>query len=103
MEENEEKIRESLIQQLKQQGKEVPYILSWVNDYVRHYNIKNMLYQDIMDRGVKIAYKTTKGYDSIKDNESNKSLQNEQKLMLDMLRGVGLQNPVEQKSMDDYM
>ena len=98
-----EEIRKSLIQQLRQQNKETPYTLAIVEDYMRHYDAIQGLWEDVKKRGVKVSSFNTKGYEVIKDNESLLSIQKEQVVMLKMLQALKLQEPVKAQSEDDYM
>lgn len=98
-----EDIKQSLIDQLKQQGKETPYTLAMIDDYMLHYEALQGLWADVKKRGVKVTGFNTKGFEVVKDNESLATIQKEQLTMLKMLQALKLQEPVKLQSDDDYM
>ena len=96
-------VKKSLIDQLKQQGKETPYTLAIVEDYMLHYRAVQQLWKDVRKRGVKVTGYNAKGQEIIKDNESLTTIQKEQVIMLKMLQTLKLQDPVKAMEQDDYL
>lgn len=96
-------IRASLIDQLEGRGKKTAYTESLVDDYMQHYKISRQLIKDIRKRGVKVEKTDTRGNKQIVDNDSIKSLQNEQGTMLKLLQTLGLHEPVKRGSNNDYL
>ena len=92
-------VKKSLIDQLRQQGKETPYTLAIVEDYMLHYRAVQQLWKDVRKRGVKVTGYNAKGQEIIKDNESLK----EQVIMLKMLQTLKLQDPIKAMEQDDYL
>ena len=96
-------VKKSLIDQLRQQGKETPYTLALVDDYMQHYKAVKKLWQDVNRRGVKVTCINTKGFEVVRDNESLGTIQKEQITMLKILQTLKLQDPVKAESNDDYL
>ena len=99
----EHDIRQSLIDQLRQQGKETPYTLDLVERYMWHWKASQDLQKDVEKRGVKVSSFNTKGYEVIKDNESLEAIRKEHIEMLKILQTLKLQEPVKLSGNNDYL
>ena len=58
-------VKKSLIDQLRQQGKETPYTLAIVEDYMLHYRAVQQLWKDVRKRGVKVTGYNAKGQELV--------------------------------------
>ena len=78
------KIKESLMQQLKEKNADVEHFISLVDDYVWYYEQEKAMQDDIKKRG--LSYKTisSQGKEYFKDNPSIKNavMYNKQKLAI---------------------
>ena len=78
------KIKESLMQQLKEKKADVEHFISLVDDYVWYYEQEKAMQDDIKKRG--LSYKTisSQGKEYLKDNPSIKNavMYNKQKLAI---------------------
>ena len=78
------KIKESLMQQLKEKNADVEHFISLVDDYVWYYEQEKAMQDDIKNRG--LSYKTisSQGKEYLKDNPSIKNavMYNKQKLAI---------------------
>lgn len=78
------KIKESLMQQLKEKNADVEHFISLVDDYVWYYEQEKAMQEDIKKRG--LSYKTisSQGKEYLKDNPSIKNavMYNKQKLAI---------------------
>ena len=78
------KIKESLMQQLKEKNADVEHFISLVDDYVWYYEQEKAMQDDIKKRG--LSYKTisSQGKEYLKDNPSIKNavMYNKQKLAI---------------------
>ena len=99
----EHDIRQSLIDQLRQQDKETPYTLGLVDEYMWHYEVVQGLQADVKKRGVKVTGMNTKGFEVVKDNESLKAIRDEHIAMLKILQTLKLQEPVKLSNNHDYL
>lgn len=99
------RIRESLEYQLKIQGMTQSFIQHWVEDYMRLFDLKETLFEDIEERGITV---TTINGNGINVNKPNDSVTNVIKVMSQMetlLDKLDLKNPVtnEDGIDDDYL
>lgn len=99
----EEKIRESLIAQLKTQNKLTDYTLDLVETYMKHWRLKERLADDIDKNGIRITVSTGNGYGKTLANPSVTDLQRETSIMLQILDKLDLKTPVIVGSKDDYL
>ena len=85
------KIKNDLMKQLKQRGmdKQMQYV-SLIEDYMSLWQVKNMLIQDIDERGVTIDYDNGGGQKGKKRNESVGELAKITSQMLKILSELGL-------------
>lgn len=99
------RIRESLEYQLKFQGMTQSFIQHWVEDYMRLFDLKETLFEDIEERGITV---TTINGNGINVNKPNDSVTNVIKVMSQMetlLDKLDLKNPLtnEDGIDDDYL
>ena len=99
----EEKIRESLIAQLKAQNKVTEYCIDLVETYMTHWRLKEKLAKDIDKNGLRVTVTSGNGFDTEKPNTSIGDLQKETSIMLQILDKLELRNPVLSGSADDYL
>lgn len=78
------KIKKSLMTQLQQKGADVAHFENMIEDYMKFYDIKNSLQEDISKRGVSFETHSASGHPIIKQNQSVKDLVavNKQMLMI---------------------
>ncbi len=81
-----EKIKKSLITQLKQRGADTPYALELVDRYLDLCRLEESLWADINERGVSILQ--SNGY--IKQNESVGNVQKANARKTGLLKELGL-------------
>lgn len=99
----EEKIRESLIDQLTTQNKLTDYTVDLVDTYMTHWRLKETLSKDIDKNGIRITVGTGNGHDKTIANPSTTDLQRETSIMLQILDKLDLRTPVITGSKDDYL
>lgn len=99
----EEKIRESLIDQLTTQNKLTDYTVDLVDTYMTHWRLKETLSKDIDENGIRITVGTGNGHDKTIANPSTTDLQRETSIMLQILDKLDLKTPVITGSKDDYL
>ena len=100
---SEKKVKDSLVNQLSEKGIETDYNLSLIDDYMKHWKIVADLNKDIKSRGAVVKAFDCKGNDVAKTNESIKIMNTEQAIMLKIIQLLGLQEPVQKESADDYL
>ena len=99
----EEKIKESLIEQLKAQNKYTDYCIDMVNTYMTHWRLKELLAKDIEEKGLRVNIQSGNGFITAKPNNSVTDLQKTTSIMLSILDKMGLKEPVLASSADDYL
>lgn len=99
----EEKVRKSLIDQLKAQNKVTDYCVDMVDTYMMHWRLKEQLNKDIKKNGIRITVSTGNGHDKTIANPSVTDLQRETSIMLQILDKLDIKTPVIAGSADDYM
>lgn len=100
---SENKVKDSLVNQLSEKGIETDYNLSLIDDYMKHWKIVADLNKDIKSRGAVVKAFDCKGNEVTKTNESIKIMNTEQAIMLKIIQLLGLQEPVQKESADDYL
>lgn len=100
---SEKKVKDSLVNQLSEKGIETDYNLSLIDDYMKHWKIVADLNKDIKSRGAVVKTFDCKGNKVTKTNESIKIMNTEQAIMLKIIQLLGLQEPVQKESADDYL
>ena len=91
---SEEKIRESLLEQLKAQNKWTDYCVDLVEMYMVHWRLSKKLVRDIEENGIRIKVTSGNGFESDKPNMSIGDLQRETTIMLQILDKMNLKAPV---------
>ena len=99
----EEKVRESLLDQLKAQNKLTDYCIDMVETYMVHYRLKEKLAKDIEKNGIRITVSTGNGHDKTIANPSVTDLQRETSIMLQILDKLDIKTPILSGSKDDYL
>ena len=84
MDEIKEKIKSSLIKQLRAKGAETAHFLDIIDDYMEFYDTKKALQEDIKERGVSYKTLSANGFESVKDMVAV------EKQMLSILKELGL-------------
>ena len=100
---SEKKVKDSLVNQLSEKGIETAYNLSLIDYYMKHWKIVADLSKDIKSRGAVVKAFDCKGNEVTKTNESIKIMNTEQAIMLKIIQLLGLQEPVQKESADDYL
>ena len=70
---------------------------------MKHWKIVADLNKDIKSRGAVVKAFDCKGNEVTKTNESIKIMNTEQAIMLKIIQLLGLQEPVQKESADDYL
>lgn len=98
-------VRGSLVQQLKAQSKDTKYALDLVDDYMRYYDVKSRLFDDIEENGLRITTVNGNGIEVEKPNESVPNLNKITATMLKILAELGLKDPavVSKTDEEDYL
>lgn len=91
---SEEKIKESLLDQLRAQNKWTDYCLDLVETYMVHWRLKQKLAQDVEQHGLRITVVSGNGFETLKPNSSITDLQRETTIMLQILDKMDLKAPV---------
>ena len=99
----EEKVRESLIDQLKAQNKLTDYCVDMIDTYMTHWRLKEKLAEDIDRNGIRITVSTGNGHDKTIANPSVTDVQRETSIMLQILDKLELKTPVLSGGNDDYL
>lgn len=99
----EEKVRKSLLDQLKAQNKLTDYCIDMVETYMVHYRLKEKLAKDIEKNGIRITVSTGNGHDKTIANPSVTDLQRETSIMLQILDKLDIKTPILSGSKDDYL
>lgn len=88
---SKKKIRDDLIKQLEKRGLEkMSHYVSLVDDYCRLWEVKDMLFDDISQRGVNVPYNNGGGQQGYKRNDSVSELTRVNAQMLKILSELGL-------------
>ncbi len=90
----EEKIKKSLLDQLKAQNKWIDYCLDLVDTYMAHWRLKEQLIKDIEKNGLRVTITSGNGFETEKPNMSIGDLQKETTIMLSILDKMDLKAPV---------
>lgn len=83
-------IRESLQAQLRGKGAAQPHFLDLTEDYLRLWDVKEALVEDIRKRGVSYTDYSSTGVPMQKNNPSVKELHGTNRQMLSILKELGL-------------
>lgn len=85
-----DKIRAALLKQLKDRGAEQQHYISLVDDYLKMWEVKNFLFDDIKARGVTVVYDNGGGQTGRKKNDSVAEVNKISASMLKILSELGL-------------
>lgn len=98
-------IEKSLIEQLEAQHKDTRYAMDLVADYMRYYDVKQMLFDDIQTNGLRIQMVNGNGFRTEKPNESVPNLNKITATMLKILAELGLKDPatISKSDEEDYL
>lgn len=100
----EREVKNDLLEQLKMQNKTYKYYTDMVENYMFYWRVKEDLEEDISEKGIR--YKTVNG-NGIEVEKPNESIQNLQKttiIMLKILAGLNLKEPLMSSTdEDDYL
>lgn len=83
-------MRESLLEQLKLKGNDTVYFVDLVDDYMRLWNVKELLNADILERGVQVEYFNGANQRGYKKNDSVGELFKCNQQMIKLLDKLGL-------------
>lgn len=95
-------IEQDLIDQLERNGTVGKYYFDLIGDYMRLWNTKNMLLDDIEKRGVSVEYNNGGGQTGIKKNESVDQVLRVNAQMLKLLDSLDIK-PSQNDGEDDEM
>lgn len=85
-----DQIRADLLEQLKEKGVTHRHYISLVDDYLKLWDVKNLLFSDIKDRGVSVTYDHGGGQRGSKKNDSVAEVNKVSASMLKILNELGL-------------
>ena len=100
---NKTDVINSLKEQLKSRGADIPYFIDLVEDYGKLWNIKNKLITDINTRGVVYDDVSSVGVPMKKNNPSTKELLGVNRQMLCILEKLGLETKNVSSNEDDEL
>lgn len=98
---SQKQIRESLLEQLENQGKTAEFYTDLVDDYVSYWKLKKKLIADINKNGIRYRAVNGNGVMSDKANESVVNLQKTTATMLKILSDLNLKEPSAGGSLTD--
>lgn len=87
---DKEKIYKSMIKQLKDRNILESHYISLVDDYMELWNIKNLLIEDIRERGVSVVWNNGGNQSGVKKNDSVNELVRVNAQMLKILSELGI-------------
>lgn len=101
----EEQVKASLIDQLRAKGMTSAFYLDKVDEYMTYWRTMSLLKEDIDRRGVRIVQRSGNGFEKEMFNESVREMPKLTAAMLNILKTLGLQEPVEKEVTDgsDYL
>ena len=92
----EKQMKESLMQQLRLQGKTADFYTELENDYMYYWKLKKKLIADIKEKGIRYKAVNGNGISVEKENESVMNLQKTTVTMLKILKDLNLQEPMHE-------
>lgn len=95
-----EEIKTDLLDQLERNGTTGKYYIDLINDYVSLWKTKNMLLNDISERGVRVEYNNGGGQTGYRKNDSVDQVLKVNQQMLKLLDSIGIK-PVQVVDDDD--
>ena len=100
----QKQIKESLMEQLKLQGKSSEFYQDLVEDYMYYWRLKKELIKDIRTKGLRYSAKNGNGINVEKPNESVQNLQKTTSTMLKILSDLNLKEPLSKSDPEeDYL
>lgn len=100
----EKQIKESLIEQLNLQGKDLKFYEDLVNDYIFYWKLKKKLIMDINKKGIRYSAVNGNGIKVEKTNDSVINLQKTTATMLKILADLNLKEPMHKSDPEkDYL
>lgn len=94
------RIRHDLLEKLECNGTSGQHYMDLVEDYMALWDIKNMLTQDIQERGAVVVYVSNTGNENLKKNESVGELVKVNDRMVKLLDALGI-SPAQVSDEDD--
>ena len=85
-----DEIKQDLLDQLDRNGTTGKYYIDLVSDYIDLWRTKNMLIDDINERGVRVIYDNGGGQSGYKKNDSVDQLLKVNQQMLKLLDSLGI-------------
>lgn len=99
----EQKLREDLLDQLKEKDlQKQSHYVSLVDDYISLWKVKNLLIEDIEERGVNVEYNNGGGQTGFKRNDSVGELNRTNAQMLKLLSELGLRAAGIEKKEEEF-
>lgn len=96
------RIRTSLMNQLKLKGADTPYFKDQVDKYMHMWDLSEQMKEDIEKRGIQVPTTLSSGIETLKTNEFVKMIPVYEKQMMATLNYLGLHvDNVETKDGDD--
>ena len=83
-------IKADLLKQLEEKGMKQQHYISLVDDYLKMWDVKNLLFTDIKKRGVSVPYDHGGGQSGAKKNDSVAEVNKVSASMLKILNELGL-------------
>ncbi|MCI4056934.1 P27 family phage terminase small subunit [Bacillus cereus] len=95
------KIKQDLLQQLENANLNGMHYVDLVDDYITLFDTKNKLAREIKKNGPMIEWQNSESQKGMKANPATKEFRETNKRMTDLLKVLGLKEPVYDGSNDD--
>ena len=87
-------MRDSMVANLAQNGKDIPVLVDMVDDYIAMWELSKELKKDIKKRGITIQCFSASGVEIVKNNPSAKDLVMVNRQMLAILKELDIKTAV---------
>lgn len=84
-------IRASLLDQLERSGNDTPHFKDLVDDYMKMYEIKELAYQDVKERGTTVEWQNSETQWGYKKNDSVDQVLKTNQQMIKLLDKLGIE------------
>jgi serine phosphatase RsbU (regulator of sigma subunit) len=98
-----QEIKYDLLDQLERNGTAGKYYIDLVDDYISLWKTKNMLVEDIMERGATVGYKNGENQYGTKKNESIDQVLKVSQQMIKILDALGIKPTQGGEGVDEDM
>ena len=95
-----EQIKQDLLDQLDKETAEKKHFIDLIDDYIQLLDIKNMLIEDIKERGVQVEYNHGGGQSGFKKNDSISELKKVHYQMIKILKTLSIESSPKEKEVE---